>query len=242
MNVIAHDIRGTNTAGRIGSIALAVGLALGAAGCDQRGQKPPAPAVTAAAADTTTPAPAMAPQAVPVPAPVAVAPQGQPVPPAVARTDGRPVPVAPNYAPPPAYPPVAQVQPQVAQQVPVPVAPPPVVARAPAPRVAEIVGIEPIRERPQGTGAGAVIGGVLGAVVGNQFGHGNGRAAMTVLGAGGGAVAGNNVERNINKQVVGYRVRVQLASGATQVFEESRLDGLRVGDRVRIEGGRLRRV
>ena len=33
---------------------------------------------------------------------------------------------------------------------------------------------------------------------------------MTVVGAAGGAVAGNNVERNINKRVVGYRVTVRL--------------------------------
>ena len=33
---------------------------------------------------------------------------------------------------------------------------------------------------------GAVAGGVLGAVLGNQVGHGNGRAAATLLGAVGG--------------------------------------------------------
>ncbi len=102
--------------------------------------------------------------------------------------------------------------------------------------------IEPIRERPPGTGKGAVVGGVLGAVVGNQIGHGGGRAAMTALGAAGGAVAGNNVERNINKRVIGYRVSVRLDNGQTRVYEEPRLDGLRIGDRVRVEGRRLRRT
>ena len=102
--------------------------------------------------------------------------------------------------------------------------------------------IEPIRERPPGTGKGAVVGGVLGAVVGNQFGHGAGKAAMTVAGAAGGAVAGNNVERNINKRVVGYRIVVALDSGRHRTYERPRLDGLRVGDRVGVEGGHLRRL
>ena len=106
----------------------------------------------------------------------------------------------------------------------------------------KVSGIEPIRERPPGTGKGAVIGGVLGAVVGNQFGHGNGRAAMTVVGAAGGAVAGNNVERNVSKRVIGYRVSVRLDNGSSRTYEESRIDGLRVGDRVRIDGRHVRRV
>jgi outer membrane lipoprotein SlyB len=106
----------------------------------------------------------------------------------------------------------------------------------------EVRAIEPIRERPPGTGKGAVIGGVLGGVVGNQFGHGNGRAAMTVLGAAGGAVAGNNVERNMNKRIVGYRVSVRLDNGQARTFTEPRLDGLRVGDRVRVDGKHVRRA
>jgi outer membrane lipoprotein SlyB len=120
-------------------------------------------------------------------------------------------------------------------------------APQPAPRIVSsarrgtVSGIEPIHERPPGTGKGAVIGGVLGAVVGNQFGHGTGRAAMTAIGAAGGAVAGNNVERNINKRVVGYRVSVRLDNGESRSFEEPHLAGLRVGDRVRVEGRHLRR-
>jgi outer membrane lipoprotein SlyB len=106
----------------------------------------------------------------------------------------------------------------------------------------EVRTIEPIRERPPGTGKGAVIGGVLGGVVGNQFGHGTGRAAMTVLGAAGGAVAGNNVERNMNKRIVGYRVSVRLDNGQERTFTEPRVDGLRVGDRVRVDGKHVRRA
>jgi uncharacterized protein YcfJ len=116
--------------------------------------------------------------------------------------------------------------------------PAPPVAQAPAaPRYStgSITSIEPIRERPKGSGAGAVIGGVLGAVVGNQFGHGLGRAAMTGAAAAGGAIAGNNLERNYKESVVGYRVHVRLDNGRARTFERRSVGDLRVGDRVRLD-------
>ena len=58
----------------------------------------------------------------------------------------------------------------------------------------------------------------------------------------GGAVAGHQVEKATNTKVVGYRVQVQLDNGETRTFEPTQLDGLKVGDRVRIEQGQLRRV
>ena len=169
---------------------------------------------------------------------------GAPVAAAPAPSNAQPVPAA---VPAPAPAPVAMAAP-AAQPAPVAAAPAPrAVAKEPARQVAsanlgEVQSIEPIRTRPQGSGAGAVIGGVLGAVVGNQFGAGNGRAAMTGLGAIGGAVAGNNVERNRNEGIAGYRVSVRLDNGQSRTYEESSVDGLRVGDRVRVDGSRIRRV
>jgi len=119
---------------------------------------------------------------------------------------------------------------------------------APQPRgvdrsqVGAIAGIEPIRERPQGSGTGAVIGGVLGAVVGNQFGSGSGRAVMTGAGAVGGAIAGNNIERNRNTRVVGYRVSIRLDDGTTRTFQRSQLGNLQVGDRVQLDARSFHRV
>jgi len=101
--------------------------------------------------------------------------------------------------------------------------------------------IEPIT-KTEATGAGAVAGGLLGGVVGNQFGKGDGKKAMTVVGAVGGAVAGNEIEKQHNKKVVGYRVRVQLDNGETRTFEPAQLDGLKIGDRVRVEQGTLRKA
>lgn len=215
------------------AVALAVAIAgtLGLSACNpSTAQQTPVAAgtpVQQAAAPTVPPQQvAVAPQAT---APQAMPPQnGQPVP-MVAAPAPQP---APGYAPAPTYAqPAPNYAPAPVQRAAVPVAP-----------LARVVSISPIHERPHTSGAGAVIGGVLGAVVGNQFGHGNGRAAMTVLGAGGGAYAGNTVEGRVNDRVVGYRVQVQMDNGSTRSYDETNLGGLRVGDRVRVEGHRLRAV
>src|SRR2546427_11825489 len=48
------------------------------------------------------------------------------------------------------------------------------------------------------SGVGAIGGGIAGAVIGNQFGHGSGRSIMTVLGAAGGALAGQESAKQPN--------------------------------------------
>jgi len=108
----------------------------------------------------------------------------------------------------------------------------------PSATAGRIVGIEPIRARPKGSGAGAVAGGVVGGVLGNKV---FGGTAATVIGAAVGAVVGNNLERNHRTEVTGYRVSVRLDNGGSRTFTESQVGGLRVGDRVRIHGGRLQR-
>jgi len=216
-------------------IVTATALGLGACGPQQSAgtqtassTASSAPVLTAADSGGPARAESGAPTNVPDSAPPRI---GQPVPP-LSNNDagpaaGAPAPAAatPVPAPPPARP-IAESAPQ----------------NAPSAHLGRVSQIEAIRERPPGTGKGAVVGGVLGALVGNQFGHGSGRAAMTVVGAAGGAVAGNNVERNINKRVVGYRVIVRLDNGKLRTYEKPRLDGLQVGDRVRIDGQRLRRA
>lgn len=101
-------------------------------------------------------------------------------------------------------------------------------------------------ERSGNSGAGAVVGGVLGGVVGNQMGRGEGRAAATVIGAVAGAVIGNEIERQEGRREerrspARFRVWVRLEGAGEQAFDFERLDGLRVGERVRVVDGRLQR-
>ena len=116
-------------------------------------------------------------------------------------------------------------------------------AQRPAASVSQghVSSIEAITSHPAPSGVGAVAGGVLGAVLGHQVGGGDGRKVATVVGAVGGAVAGNQIEKSRSERITGYRVRVQLDNGESRSFNEPRLDGLRVGDRVRVEAGQLRR-
>ncbi len=120
-----------------------------------------------------------------------------------------------------------------------------VVRKAPAPVVApvgHVRSIETITEQGKPSGAGAVVGGVLGAVVGNQIGDGNGRKVATAAGAVGGAVIGNKVEKSRKLVVVGYTVNVEMPNGSMRSFHKTQLDGLSVGDPVRVEAGQLRRI
>ncbi|CAH2892668.1 MAG: Outer membrane lipoprotein [uncultured Paraburkholderia sp.] len=73
-----------------------------------------------------------------------------------------------------------------------------------------VVGISAVRQEGHGTGIGAVAGGV-----GNQFGSGNGRTAMTLLGALGGGLAGNSVEKHL-RSTTSYSVRVRMENGKTR--------------------------
>lgn len=88
------------------------------------------------------------------------------------------------------------------------------------------------------TGLGAVAGGVTGAVVGNQMGRGNGNTAMTILGAAGGALAGNEIEKNV-KQHYSYRVTILMDDGSFRTVSQSTPPNVAVGDRVRIANGAL---
>jgi hypothetical protein len=90
-------------------------------------------------------------------------------------------------------------------------------------------------------GAGAILGAVIGGVVGNQFGSGTGRALATGAGIVGGAAAGNAVENRNKRDDEVYRVWIRLDNGVMRSLDFHRVDDLRVGDRVRYEGGQLYR-
>ena len=98
----------------------------------------------------------------------------------------------------------------------------------------ERVGAEP-------SGGGAVLGGVVGAVVGRQFGgSSSARNVGTVLGAVGGAMIGHQIERGQSSNGA-IRVSVQFDNGTARAFDYAELGDLRVGDRVRLQDGQLYR-
>jgi outer membrane lipoprotein SlyB len=93
--------------------------------------------------------------------------------------------------------------------------------------------IRAVERKGQGSGLGAVAGGVVGGILGNQVGGGSGRTAMTVVGAGAGAYAGHEVEKNMNK-AVNYQVRVRMSDGTLRTFYEAAQPALAIGQKVRV--------
>ncbi len=136
---------------------------------------------------------------------------------------------------------VAQSAPaQVAMAPAAPHARPGYVVQAPPRAICTVCGtvesVRPVERKGKATGLGAVGGGVLGAVVGNQFGGGNGRVATTILGAVGGGFAGNAIEKNVRKTTV-YEITVRMENGSVRHFERS--TPVAAGARVRVKGNTL---
>ncbi|MGA0609667.1 hypothetical protein [Caldimonas sp. KR1-144] len=116
---------------------------------------------------------------------------------------------------------------------------PPMMAQAPAwDRLGTVTRIEEVETSAQPTGGGGVLGALVGGAVGNQFGRGGGRAAMTILGVFGGAVAGDTIERNQAAAASSryWRVFVRFDDGEHREFDYRDLAGLRSGERVRLRG------
>lgn len=103
-----------------------------------------------------------------------------------------------------------------------------------------VIAIEAASGATHTTGGGAVLGAVIGAVVGNQVGSGTGRAAATGVGAVGGALIGNTLEKRRQDDDF-YRIRVRFDHGGVGDFNYRTIGDLRVGDRVRAEAGQLER-
>lgn len=93
-----------------------------------------------------------------------------------------------------------------------------------------------------GPGLGTVAGAVVGGLLGNQIGGGGGRAAATVAGAVGGGLVGNNLENRNRAAGPGvYQIGVRLDNGTYMTVTQDSAADLGIGNRVRIDGGRVYR-
>jgi outer membrane lipoprotein SlyB len=168
-----------------------------------------------------------------MPAPV---PQATPVPPApkkhVVRKTPKPAETvayadAPAMTPPP--PPVAQA-PQV-YETPKPAVKPGVLGTVESVREVQVKG--------DAKGVGAVGGGLAGAVLGHNIGDHN--KLVTVLGAAGGALLGNQIEKQARASKE-WELTVRYDDGSTQVFKSEQAPFWHQGDRVRYYEGKLQPV
>ncbi len=147
-----------------------------------------------------------------------------------------------DLAEPPAVKPASKPAPKPVVRAAVPAAtvlpaPQPVRAANVCSNCGTIASVTPVTRKGEGSGLGAIGGGVAGAVLGNQVGGGNGRALATVLGAVGGGYAGNAIEKNVRKVTV-YQVQVRMDDGSMGSYESS--SNQAVGARVVREDGTWR--
>jgi outer membrane lipoprotein SlyB len=100
-----------------------------------------------------------------------------------------------------------------------------------------VEGVRAFERKGEGSGLGAVAGGVVGGALGNQVGKGNGRKAMTVLGALGGGLAGHEIEKRAKSETF-YEVRVRMDDGTLRTLTQEKAPA--PGARVIVDGSTLR--
>ncbi|MDO3617305.1 glycine zipper 2TM domain-containing protein [Ralstonia pseudosolanacearum] len=107
------------------------------------------------------------------------------------------------------------------------------------PYAGQVTAITPIStQQGNETGLGMIGGAVVGGLLGNQVGKGNGRTLATVAGAVGGGYAGHEAENYYHRDT-SYNVSVRMDNGATRTFTYKAAPGFQVGDRVHVENGSL---
>jgi outer membrane lipoprotein SlyB len=134
-----------------------------------------------------------------------------------------------NVAPPQQPQPAQQVQQQTA-----PVAPPPALCTS----CGTVDAIRTTEKPGEGSAVGLIAGGLLGGLLGHQVGQGRGNTAATIVGAAGGAFAGQQVEKNV-KKATHYDVIVRMDDGTQRTAGYDVEPGFRAGDKVKFIDGKL---
>ncbi|MGM3275898.1 glycine zipper 2TM domain-containing protein [Ralstonia sp. 24A2] len=107
-----------------------------------------------------------------------------------------------------------------------------------SPYTGRVTSITPITTQGKETGLGMIGGAVVGGLLGNQVGRGNGRTLATVGGALAGGYGGH-VAENYYSRDTQYRVNVRMDNGTNRSFTYKAAPGFQAGERVHIENGSL---
>ncbi len=114
----------------------------------------------------------------------------------------------------------------------------PTPAQSPCKDCGVVQSVNTVKQQGQSSGVGMVAGGVVGGVVGHQIGSGRGNTVATIAGAGLGAVAGNQVEKN-TKTKTSWSVAIRMDNGTLRTFNYSSQPAVVAGDRVKlVDGGK----
>ena len=102
-----------------------------------------------------------------------------------------------------------------------------------------VTNIDVVNKSERTSGGGAVLGAIIGGVIGHQMGGGRGNDVATGLGAVGGAVAGNTIEKRRRGETEVYRVTVRMNNGDRVHYDYDDIGNLQVGDKVRVENDQI---
>jgi len=102
----------------------------------------------------------------------------------------------------------------------------------PVARVGTIESIQQVDRQKYAPGAGAVTGALIGGGLGSIAGQGWGKAAAVIVGAVGGGIVGNELQKNQTELI--WEIGIRYDDGGYGTITQAQSPGLRIGDRVRV--------
>jgi outer membrane lipoprotein SlyB len=102
----------------------------------------------------------------------------------------------------------------------------------PAPRIGTVESIQQVDKQKYASGAGAIVGGLVGGGLGSLVGGGSGKTAAIIVGAIGGGLVGNEMQKNQTELI--WEIGIRYDDGSYGTITQTQSPGLRIGDRVRV--------
>lgn len=102
----------------------------------------------------------------------------------------------------------------------------------PVARVGTVESIRQVDRQKYQQGAGAVTGALIGGGLGAIAGQGWGKAAAVTIGAIGGGIVGNELQKNQTELI--WEIGIRYDDGGYGTITQAQSPGLRIGDRVRV--------
>jgi outer membrane lipoprotein SlyB len=102
----------------------------------------------------------------------------------------------------------------------------------PAARAGTIESIRQVEAQRYAPGAGAITGGLIGGGLGSLIGGGSGKTAAIIVGAIGGGLVGNEMQKSQTQLI--WEIGIRYDDGGYGTITQTQSPGLRIGDRVRV--------
>ena len=102
----------------------------------------------------------------------------------------------------------------------------------PVARVGTVESIRQVDREKYAPGTGAVTGALIGGGLGSIAGQGWGKAAAVIVGAVGGGIVGNELQKNQTELI--WEIGIRYDDGGYGTITQAQSPGLRIGDRVRV--------